>query len=157
MNKLENTFSTTESCGELAIDTYISDEKTLELLKLVYQEKKSIKQSSKYLGINYNTAKRLIKNFRKNKIDLGHKSMNSYLNIVEEISNKSLNNKSALQQDQANTNKNQKLFDVMMTQIKQYDIQLRMLNYEIKNNQMMMFYLTNCANHMIEAMKPSQQ
>jgi len=40
------------------------------LLKLVYYERKSIKQASNYLHIKYNTAKRIIKKFRRNQINL---------------------------------------------------------------------------------------
>jgi transposase len=154
MNKHENTLSTTESGDELRMEPKITDEKTLALLKLVYQDKKSIKQSSKYLNINYNTAKRLIKNFRKNKVNLGHKNMDGYLNLVEDLEVKSF--KSPYQEERKNINKEQGFFGVVMTQIKQCDIQLKILNDEIKNNQMMMFYLTNCANRMIEAMKTHQ-
>jgi hypothetical protein len=154
MNKHENTLSTTESGDDVRMEPKITDEKTLALLKLVYQDKKSIKQSSKYLNINYNTAKRLFKNFRKNKVNLGHKNMDGYLNLVEDLEVKSF--KSPYQEERKNINKEQGFFGVVMTQIKQCDIQLKILNDEIKNNQMMMFYLTNCANRMIEAMKTHQ-
>ena len=44
---------------------FISEQKSIELLKLIIYEKKSIKQSANYLNINYVLAKKIIKKFEK--------------------------------------------------------------------------------------------
>ena len=88
------------------------------LVKLVYKDKKSIKQASKYLNINYNMAKKIIKNFRKNQLTFSDE-LNS---VVEEIV------------DNESMKKN-----TLLTHFKYYEMILSKLNEEIKfNNNMIM-------------------
>ena len=85
MNKIENFTSTFES--ESICDEKVSDEKMLNLLKLVYYDRKSIKQSAKYLKLDYNTSKKIIKNFRKNKIRLEEKYEDQLENLINGVKN----------------------------------------------------------------------
>lgn len=70
-------------------DKKLSKDKIISLLKLVYYEKKSIKQSARYLSINYNTAKRIIKQFRKNKLNLENENP-QYNNELKKLQNFSI-------------------------------------------------------------------
>jgi hypothetical protein len=77
MKTRENTSTTSltdNDCNE------VNDVKIMTLYKLVYHEKKSIKQASHYLKIKYNTAKRIIKKLRKNQISVDQ----SKLDVVKE-------------------------------------------------------------------------
>jgi molybdenum-dependent DNA-binding transcriptional regulator ModE len=67
MKTLEQSTTTTLSDSE---SNHVSHKKMVTLLKLVYNERKSIKQASNYLHLKYNTAKRIIKKFRRNQISL---------------------------------------------------------------------------------------
>jgi molybdenum-dependent DNA-binding transcriptional regulator ModE len=67
MKTLEHSTTTTLTDSE---SSPVTNKKMVALLKLVYYERKSIKQASNYLHIKYNTAKRIIKKFRRNQISL---------------------------------------------------------------------------------------
>jgi len=134
MNKKDNTFSTTGSVSEGREEAKVTDEKMLTLLKLVYYERKSIKQSSKYLKINYNSAKRIVKNFRKKKIVI--EDPEKLENLVDDLKMKPEPPKKANQI---------KVQDLITNQIRQFDSQILTLNEEIRQNQLMMVYLTNFA------------
>ncbi len=55
-----------ESTSASQTEANICDNK-IQLVKLVHNERKSIKQAAKYLGLKYSTAKKVIKKFRKGK------------------------------------------------------------------------------------------
>lgn len=122
MNIEEITISTLGSNStftEPKEETNLQNKTISTLLKLVYKDKKSIKQASKYLNINYNCAKKIVKNFRKNQLPFNEEA-NS---IVEEI---------IIDKEAANRN-------TLLNHFKYYDVVLSKLNEEIKfNNSMIM-------------------
>lgn len=56
----------------------ISDQNSIDLLKLIIYEKKNIKQSAKYLDINYPTAKKIVRQFQKKRMNLEKKYKEEY-------------------------------------------------------------------------------
>lgn len=68
---------------------FISEQKSIELLKLIIYEKKSIKQSANYLNINYVLAKKIIKKFELKKLHFTNISTkNEYINLISFYNNK---------------------------------------------------------------------
>lgn len=68
---------------------YVSEQKSIELLKLIIYEKKSIKQSANYLNINYVLAKKIIKKFELKKLHFTNVSTkNEYVNLISYYNNK---------------------------------------------------------------------
>ncbi len=143
MNKKESTFSTTGSCSEVREDMKISEDKTLALLKLVYYERKSIKQSAKYLKINYNSGKRIVKNFRRGRLPIAEKSESSYEPLIKGLKEK------PVQREVSPDSVCQKL----QFQIRNYSTHLMSLNSEIQQNQMAMMFLTNYAFKMYQTVR----
>lgn len=130
MKMIETTYSTTESSSDYSVeDRKISNETKLSLLKFVYYERKSIKQAANYLKINYNTAKRILKHFRNNKVvlDLGEKQklQKELAPIVKPI------------------DPTQQILANLVKEITQVGSQLMSLNQEIKCNQNTLSFLVN--------------
>jgi hypothetical protein len=68
MLRKENASSTNESSS--VCNEKIADDKILDLLKLVYYERKSIKQSARFLKLDYNQSKKIVKKFRQKKLGI---------------------------------------------------------------------------------------
>jgi transposase len=113
MKTNDNTSSTTQDHDTNAP---ITNDKIVTLLKLVYYENKSIKQASNYLSIKYNTAKRIIKKFRKNKIELDTKATEKQSKEEEYKKSESV------------------VIKKLLSQINHYTNTLKHLNLEIYNN-----------------------
>jgi hypothetical protein len=147
MNRKESTFSTTGSSSENKEELRIKSDKSIALLKLVYQERKSIKQSAKYLKINYNSAKRIVKNFRKGRIPSGESDFGKLIDELKERKDSNQN------QDPGDTKSplytpcedHSKKFSEVQKKILIYNHHLERLNYEIRQNQMTLIFLTNLA------------
>lgn len=155
MKVIENTSSTHESMSDLIEDKKVSNEKMVALLKFVYYERKSIKQAATYLSLNYNSAKRIIKKFRKNKIVLdnvksGYEKL--ALDLKPKYEQKPIVQQPVIEQVKpvvvANTNTNTgngtgDVFGSMMTEISQLGTQLFTLNQEIVQNQQALQFLVS--------------
>jgi hypothetical protein len=159
MNRQDNTFSTNESGIKSKQENKLTDQMTLALLKLVYYERKSIKQSSNYLNINYNTAKRIIKNFRRNKINLESGNIDKYNNLIDDLNSSSSrmeHNSSSpkkLNENKKEHNFTENLGDNLLKQIKYNQAHLKSLNEEIKMNQMVLIYMSNYVDKLFEMFK----
>ena len=152
MNKQEITSSTANSFCESKDEGKVPNNKMVALLKLVYYERKSIKQSSKYLKINYNAAKRIIKNFRRNRISLDDENESKYESLIDELRSQKKEKENEKEIDKfstINTNKADMMTSLIMNQVKQFDQQLRNLNDEINNNQSTLMYLMNCYKYIM--------
>ena len=151
MNKRENSTSTFES--ESICNEKVSDEKMLNLLKLVYYERKSIKQSAKYLKLDYNTSKKIIKNFRKNKIRLEEKYEDQLENLINGVKN---------QEEKKNEHKDRQetevyKIEIMTKEISKMDNIVQNLNSEIVSNQKVLANLINSTICAINYLKGSKQ
>jgi molybdenum-dependent DNA-binding transcriptional regulator ModE len=164
MKKFESSTSTSGSlcCENNFEERKISDDKMVSLLKLVFYERKSIKQSSNYLKINYNSAKRIIKNFRRNKIalDSGKNDIDQLvqgLKPKKKESTESLNTLTSIHQEDLSKNLNkpqintqqiqeQLMLSYMTKQISQLTNTLLNLNSQIKQNQNTLGWLINITN-----------
>jgi len=189
--KKENTFSTTGSVNENSNghseseeEIKVSNEKMLALLKLVYYERKSIKQSSRHLKINYNSAKRIIKNFRRNRISLDGEGESKLQDFVEDLRLKDKKNeeeKKFINPSQShflpqetcvdnlnignlgmdrngNIISNEGLgvkFNSIIQTIENLDYQLRNLNCEIKTNHQTLVNLVNYYKYLLNSTNQS--
>jgi transposase len=99
--KMIDTASTTSSNnlefdqGKISLNN-ISRDTMLRLLKLVHFERKTTKQAANYLKIDYSTAKKILRKFRKNKIRVEdyegkHTKLLKNLQKQERIENKEEN------------------------------------------------------------------
>jgi DNA anti-recombination protein RmuC len=138
MNKKENCTSTFES--ESLCEEKVSDEKMLNLLKLVYYERKSIKQSAKYLKLDYNTSKKIIKNFRKNKIRLEEKYEDQLENLINGIKK---SKEELTENKEENENQEFQKIKNLSEEISKMDSLLKNLNSEIMSNQKVLSKLVN--------------
>jgi hypothetical protein len=143
MNKKENCTSTFES--ESLCEEKVSDEKMLNLLKLVYYERKSIKQSAKYLKLDYNTSKKIIKNFRKNKIRLEEKYEDQLENLVNRIRKS--------KEEKIEENEEFLKIQNLSEEISKMDSILKNLNSEIVCNQRVLSNLVNSTLSAIHYLK----
>lgn len=144
ITKIDNS-STSGSINENFDDKKVSEEKMLELLKLVYYERKSIKQCASYLKINYNSAKKVIKNFRKNKITIDTKE-DEYEKLICGL--KPENKEESLRKRPINVTKSMPIvqapsaqtpentfFSQLMLEIQNVGDQLKSLSNEVVQNQ----------------------
>jgi hypothetical protein len=153
MKKIENTSTTGEESfterkrkykNSMGNSSKMSEEKLLALLKLVHHERKSIKQCSKYLSINYNSAKRIVKNYRKNKLCFNKKKLDSEKieTKIKEYAIANPKDKNFASLSEKSSIDNEKLiFEYLSTQINFFGCQLIMINKEIKQNQNILEYL----------------
>lgn len=142
MKMFENTSSTTESLHDYTSeDRKVSNTSMVALLKFVYYERKSIKQAANYLKINYNTAKRIIKRFRHNKIvlDSNDEKCNK---LMKDLSPPSLVCPKIVQKPVKPVDQNNFIAG-LMKEISQVGNQLISLNQEIKQNQNTLHFLVN--------------
>lgn len=150
MNTLEHSYSTTESKSDTSeIIRRVPDAKISQLLKLVYYEKKSIKQASKYLKINYNSAKRILKQFRKGKITIEkeleyEERMQSHNNIGLSCYEKMENRKAPC------------TIDGFLSEFQVAHTKLFLLTREINENQNTLRSLISCA-YFIMSMRNKQK
>lgn len=125
MNKEESTTMSSPRKEDFTnSEKRVTDQKMVELLKLVHYERKSIKQASNYLKINYNSAKRIIRNFRLNKLqltDFPSAKYEQYENLLSEYDSKK-----------------QEIMDLMAQKLNGLAQQLTQLDEEVKNNYIML-------------------
>jgi hypothetical protein len=161
MNRKESTFSTTGSSSENKEELRTKSEQSLALLKLVYRERKSIKQSARYLKINYNSAKRIVKNFRKGRIQ---SPQNEHENLIDKlIESKDIKQNLILNENKIyNQDVNNKPYSIecssnsyldIQKKILIYNLHLERLNNEIKQNHMALVFLTNYAYQVYQSVK----
>lgn len=152
MKKYENSSSTEGSVCERRESSKIPNEKLLALLKFVYYERKSIKQASNYLGINYNSAKRIIKNFRKKKIPLSLLQKRERSN-----SESSANMNSSMTSEEMQSPITQNTFspqDYLVSEIKKMTNQIQFLNQEINNNHNTLNFLASYTQSLMVKYSP---
>jgi len=151
MNKRENSTSTFES--ESICNEKVSDEKMLNLLKLVYYERKSIKQSAKYLKLDYNTSKKIIKNFRKNKIRLEEK----YEDQLENLINGAKNHGEIKNEEKERQETEVYRIQIMTNEISKMNNMIQNLNSEIVSNQKVLANLISSTFNAVNYLKGSKQ
>lgn len=131
----------------------VTNQQTIELLKFVYYERKSIKQAANHLRINYNTAKRILKKFRNRKDVLneekkdGNNSPFSSTKLIKSLRSSSTTVSHTLKGSNHNEGL-EELEDInslaaLMGELRQVGSQLINLNQEIKQNQQTLIFLAN--------------
>lgn len=69
----------------------VSDEKVLSFLKLIFYERKNIKQAAKYYNIKYITAKKLVRQFQHNRLVVEKKYQPEYKALFSFVQKKNKN------------------------------------------------------------------
>lgn len=150
MKKVEQLSTSEEDKSVKNCENYkISDDKVISLLNLVYYQRKSIRQTSKYLKINYNSAKRIVKNFRKNKLYMNKKKIDQNTFMTYLIKHNSDENKLATFHKE-NPLTEEATFNNLTSQIKAMSNQLISTHDEIKQNQKTLRFLLEYTNRIIE-------
>jgi hypothetical protein len=167
MKALDNTLSTTECLSETSEkQKKVPDEKVVSLLKFVYYERKSIKQAAKYLDINYNSAKRILKQFRRGQISIeieNETGTEDFMNGLKSYKNSKAKEIKGIsvKKGVATTEKVNKVNKAIpavnenstfVNTIKEFQIlsgQLHNLHSEIIQNQNALQYLINCTYKMV--------
>jgi hypothetical protein len=160
MNRIESTFSTTGSVSETKEEMKLTEEKSLALLKLVYYERKSIKQSAKYLKINYNSAKRVVKNFRRGRLPKGHFGETilnpDVLCKTDSFQKESTNNTDFFYDSKSpQAQVTQKTYEMIQNEIHMYSNHLHNLMQEIRQNQNSMALINNYLNRVSQTLSNS--
>ena len=125
----------------------------LNLLKLVYYERKSIKQSAKYLKLDYNTSKKIIKNFRKNKIRLEEK----YEDQLENLINGAKNHGEIKNEEKERQETEVYRIQIMTNEISKMNNMIQNLNSEIVSNQKVLANLISSTFNAVNYLKGSKQ
>ena len=157
MKMFENTLSTDGSLseGNNSEIKRVSRDTMIALLKLVYFEKKTIKQAANFLKVDYNTAKRILRKFKRNTLnlnefegkfsklarDLAPKSKSvSQISLTANIETK---NKLEVNEDVKDVN----LFNTVFNEIKNLNNQLSNLSQDIQRSQNTLFLLMNSCSY----------